>query len=277
VDVGVAADGQQDTTHANETDGDFPTKPWNPVKGPGWSSLSEAFGYDGRTECNTMTLVLKLAAPDERAEVNLKDNPVSKEAEDLIHRALNMMPSRHIIDFLVQDFVTEVNWIDQVLYPPWFLGQYQRWWALNRVSTVAEIEFAILILRICCYASQFLPSPNYTLDSIKGVTLAEIRKSCEDVIYILGPICTRMNPRGSLIRVQHIGYGGLAAGSACRMNIFWESVSCASRVAQQLGLHLDDAISASNASEMEKEMRRRTYCNLYIWDRYGPMSAFISY
>ncbi|KAH6848031.1 hypothetical protein B0I37DRAFT_391681 [Chaetomium sp. MPI-CAGE-AT-0009] len=213
-----------------------------------------------------MALVRKLAPEDERAD--LKDKAIPAEIEAQVRKVMEMMPSRRIIDFLVRYFVTEVNQLDQLLYPPWFLSQYQRWWELCSVSTVAEIEFLILILRICCYASQFLPSPSYTIDSIKGVPLTEIRKSCEDVIRVLGPICSRLYPRGSLVRVQQIAYGGLAAGSIGHMNSFWEMISCASRVAQHIGLHLDAVISASSADEMDKEMTRRTYCNLYIWDSY---------
>lgn len=213
-----------------------------------------------------MALVRKLAPEDDKADI--KDNAIPSEIEARVRKTLDMMPSRRIIDFLVRYFVTEVNWIDQLLYPPWFLGQYQRWWGLYSVSTVGDIEFLVLVLRICCYASQFLPSPSYTIDSVKGVPLTEIRKSCEEVIQVLGPICTRLDPRGSLVRVQHIAYGGLSAGSVGHMNSFWESVSCASRVAQHIGLHLDTVISTSSVDEMDKEMRRRTYCNLYIWDRY---------
>jgi hypothetical protein len=91
---------------------------------------------------------------------------------------------------------------------------------------------------------------------------------------MLAAICTRLDPRGSLIRVQHIAFAGL--GSIClgRMNAFWEALSCATRVAQQIGLHLDTIIWASGVDELEKEMRRRTFRNLYIWDRYVPRFMF---
>ena len=164
--------------------------------------------------------------------------------------------------------------IDQFLYSPWFLGQYQRWWSLDKLSSVADIEFTILFLRVCHYASQFLPSPAYTIDSIKGVALADIRKSCEEVINGLAPICIRLDPRGSLIRVQHIAFAGLGSMCIGRMNVFWEALSYATRVAQQIGLHLDTMTWASSVDELEKEMRRRTFCNLYIWDRYVPRIIF---
>ncbi|KAK3933640.1 hypothetical protein QBC46DRAFT_401584 [Diplogelasinospora grovesii] len=228
------------------------------------SSLAEAFGYYGQSEFNTMALVRKLVPEDDSPDA--KDIAISNDIEAEVRKGLDMMLSRPILDFLVRYFVTEVNWIDQLLYPPWFLGQYQRWWRLDRISSVAEIEFAILFLRICCYASQFLPSPTYTIDSVKGVALADIRKSCEEIINVLTPICARLDPRGSLIRVQNIAFAGLASISVGRMNAFWEAVSCASRVAQQIGLHLDTVVSAHSVDEIEKEMRRRTFCNLYIWD-----------
>lgn len=160
--------------------------------------------------------------------------------------------------------------IDQVLYPPWFLRQYQRWWNLDQLSSVADLEFTILFLRVCHYASQFLPSPTYTIDSIKGVALADIRKSCEETINALAPICIRLDPRSSLIRVLHTAFAGLGSMCMGRMNAFWEDLSYATRVAQHIGLHSDTVTWSSSADELDKEMRRRTFCNLYVWDRYVP-------
>lgn len=121
---------------------------------------------------------------------------------------------------------------------------------------------------MCYYASVFLPSPSHTIDSVKGVSLVKIRMSCEEVIKALLPICRKLDPRGSLVRVQHIAVAGLASISVGPMDAFWEHVSCASRVAQQVGLHLDSSLWPESIDEIEKEMRRRMFCNLYVWDRY---------
>lgn len=121
---------------------------------------------------------------------------------------------------------------------------------------------------MCCYASLFLPSPSHTIDSVKGVSLVEIRKSCEEFIKALSPICRQLDPRGSLVRVQHIAFAGLSSIGVGPMDAFWEHVSCASRVAQQIGLHLDSRLWPESMDEIEKEMRRRMFCNLYVWDRY---------
>lgn len=163
------------------------------------------------------------------------------------------------------------------MHPQWFLRQYQRWWDLDQLSSLADLEFTILFLRICHYASQFLPSPTYTIDSIKGVALADIRKSCEEAINVLAPICTRLDPRGSLIRVLHTACAGLDSMCVGRMNAFWERLSYATRVAQQIGLHSNTMRWSSSADELDKEMGRRTFCNLYVWDRYVPQNSMPSY
>lgn len=100
------------------------------------------------------------------------------------------------------------------------------------------------------------------------MSLVKIRKSCEEVIDILLPICRQLDPRGSLVRVQHIAFAGLASIGNEPMDAFWEHVGSASRVAQQIGLHLDSSLWPESMDEIEKEMRRRVFCNLYVWDRY---------
>lgn len=42
---------------------------------------------------------------------------------------------------------------------------------LEEWGCVADIEFTVLLLRICCFASQSLLSPSYMVDSVRGVPL----------------------------------------------------------------------------------------------------------
>ena len=146
--------------------------------------------------------------------------------------------------------------------------QYQRWWSIERPLSVIDIEFAVLILRICSYASQFLPSPSYTIDRVRGMILADIRNACDDIANNLAATCARLDSRGSLLRVQHLAFAGLSSMCEGRIGSFWEALSCATRVAQRVGIRSDAATWMHGMDELEKEMRRRTYCNLYIWDRY---------
>ena len=154
--------------------------------------------------------------------------------------------------------------IDQLVYVPLLLEQYQQWWSLGRrPSSVVDVEFAVLLLRICSYASQFLPSPSYTIERIRGMFLSEIRSVCDDIADTLAGICTRLDARGSLLRVQHLCFAGLKSQCEGRTNVFWESLSSAMRVAQRIGVDRD----ASGVDGIEKASQRRVFCNLYIWDR----------
>ena len=158
--------------------------------------------------------------------------------------------------------------MDQLVHPPSFLAQYQQWWAQKSLSSVVDAEFAVLLLRICSYASQFLPSPSHTIDTIRGMFLADIRNTCDDIGDNLAVMCTSLDARGSLLRVQHLCFAGLRFQCEGRTNAFWEALSCAIRVAQRVGIDRDAATSIHDGMhELEKEMRRRTFCNLYTWDR----------
>ena len=131
---------------------------------------------------------------------------------------------------------------------------------------VMEVDFTVLFLRICSYASQFLPSPSHTLDRIRGVLLADIRHTCDEIADSLAAISSALDGRGSLIRVQHLAFFGLKCQIEGRRNAFWEALSCAIRVAQSIGIHSDAATSRQGVDEIDKELRRRTFCNLYVWD-----------
>ncbi|KAI1490985.1 hypothetical protein F5X96DRAFT_633628 [Biscogniauxia mediterranea] len=223
--------------------------------------LADVFGYCEESKRNTMALLRTLGVTGGN-----RDLSVSKEIAAQVQKTLEDMPSRPILDFLIQYFVAEVNWVDQLLYPPRFLAQYQHWWDLGRPSLVGDIEFSVLFLRICLYASQFLPSPTYTMDSIRGVTLTDIRKSCTLVADTLEKLCTQLDSRGSLLRVQHLAVSGLVFLCQSRNNAFCVALSNAIRVAQTIGMHLEDTSSNEHMDELDKEMRRRTLCNLYILD-----------
>jgi hypothetical protein len=158
--------------------------------------------------------------------------------------------------------------MEQVVYAPWFLGQYQKWWTLGRLSMVLDVEFAVLFLRLCAYASQFLPSPSYTIDRIRGMPLADIRDACHDIAEKLAAVCERLDARGTLLRVQHLLVLGLQWQCEGRINAFWETLSNAVRVAQRIGLHRGRAAWMPGMHEFDKEIRCRVFCNLYIWDRY---------
>jgi Fungal specific transcription factor domain len=156
--------------------------------------------------------------------------------------------------------------MDQLVHLSWLLSKYHQWWMIDTITLVAEVDFAVLILRICSYASQFLPSPGYTLDKIRGVMLADIRNTCDETADSLANITKALDSRGSLIRVQHLAFFGLKCQMEGRRSDFWESICRAIQVAQTVGLHSEAARARPGMNEIDKEMERRTFCNLFIWD-----------
>ncbi|KAA8651286.1 fungal specific transcription factor domain-containing protein [Aspergillus tanneri] len=177
------------------------------IGNPTISSIAEIFGYSEDSKSNTMGLIQRLRLR-EQEEQNWKCRLLPHEVSAQVQQSLRRMPDRPILDFLVRFFVAEVNWINQLVHPPWFLEQYQLWWAMKSPSSEFEIELAVLILRVCSYASQFLPSPSYTIESIWGMLLSDIQNTCDDIAGHLAEICTSLNPRGSLLRVQHLAFAG---------------------------------------------------------------------
>jgi hypothetical protein len=158
--------------------------------------------------------------------------------------------------------------MEQLIHPPWFLSQYQQLWAVEKLSSVFHVELMVLVMRICSYASQYLPSPSHPIDRIRGIFLVDIRTLCDEIAERLANICMKLNPYGSLLRVQHLAFLGLRVQCEGRNVVFWEILSNIAIVAQRAGLHRRHTSRMPEMHELEKEMRRRVFCNLYIWDRY---------
>ncbi|KAG5813520.1 hypothetical protein H9Q74_006156 [Fusarium xylarioides] len=163
-------------------------------------------------------------------------------------------------------FIAHVNWIVQFVYPPWFLNKYHHWWSMEKLTVVEDVEFAVLLLRICLYAAQFLPSPAYTADSIRGIPLADIRSTCSKAADVLTDICAQSDARGSLFRVLHLLCGGLVLHCAGKTTAFWATLGRAVLAAQRVGLHEDVESLSHGADEVDKEMHRWAFCNLYVLD-----------
>jgi len=197
---------------------------------------------------------------------------------DAVQNEIRRMPARSILDFLLKFFVTKVNWMSQLIHSPSFMYRYDHWWNKRPVSTLDDAEFAVLTLRVCLFASQFLPSPSYTIDAIRGVPLTYIRDTCCDIADKLASILASVQLTGSIIRLQYICFTGLNAACEGRAKESWEILSKAIHMAQgiEYSKHTTDGtISSPNdadsndadSDELEQEMRRRTFYNLYIWDQ----------
>ncbi|PGG99000.1 hypothetical protein GX51_06497 [Blastomyces parvus] len=212
-------------------------------------AIAKAFGYFEDSNTNTMALLRSVDLICEDYKDLLE--PPMQALWNTVQLQLGRMPDRQIFDFLIQYFVSELNWMKQVIHAPSFLAHYQKWWSKkDNPMAVSDIEFATLIARIGSYATLFLPSPSHNAEQICGRSLSDIRDTCSDI--------------GEKLAKQSCE-GGTAE--------FWEGIASACRAAQKAGIHtvptdtLDASLSTGDgAHEVEREIRRMTFCTLYVLD-----------
>ncbi|EED18320.1 conserved hypothetical protein [Talaromyces stipitatus ATCC 10500] len=141
-------------------------------------------------------------------------------------------------------------------------------------SSVFDIEFAVVILRICSYTSEFIPSKSCTIEQVHDMNLVDIRQACDDVANDLANKCTHLDPKGSLLRMQSLAFKGLKSRCEGRVDDFRNTLRCAIHVARDIRIDREAAESFPDMGELEKEMRRRVFCNLFIWDRYDDSDLY---
>ena len=173
-----------------------------------------------------------------------------------------------ILDCLIQNFFREVNWIYEMVHASTFLTRYETWWKSFPSSNNEDIEFGALILRLCAYSAQFLPSRTYTADTVGGVSLNSVREHCHclanELLMVYEPLFEQRSPHS----VQQSFFAACYSKNQGRMKEAWFQLGAAIRLAQDLGMHLEPSgPSNSHLNDLEKEMRRRVFWNLYIWDR----------
>jgi hypothetical protein len=158
---------------------------------------------------------------------------------------------------------------DQIIEPSSFMDQYQRWWNLDGVLRLLDVEFAVVIMRICSYASLFLPSPSHTIDTVRGMNLADIRSTCDGTGHTLSAMAAEMDRQGSLTRVQHLLLSGLKFRCEGKPHELWNSFRHAAQVAKELGLFQQYQHVSFQGSDLElnNELGCRAICILYIWDK----------
>lgn len=224
------------------------------------SPLAESFGYSEHSSTNTMALL-------NQANTVAREKPMPPSIFDEIRREFDRIPPRAVLDFLVQYHVQELNWMKHVIHGATFLYRYQTWWARHNRLSVADIEFAVLILRVCAYAAQFLPSPAKSVDTIHGMSLSDIRRTSSEVADSLANLCCSLDSKGSLVRVQHMLYASMKASCEGRTDKFWDGIVAASRAALSAGIHTDiTAPGYYGTQALEQELCRRTFCSLFVLD-----------
>lgn len=186
--------------------------------------------------------------------------------EILLH--FHHLPKRAILDCLIQNFFKEVNWIHEMIYSTSFLTQYEAWWDMLSRARMEDLEFGVLLLRICAYSAQFLPSRGYTADTICGVSISMIRKHCHKLADSLTRLCESAGGMRSFTSIQALCFAASYLENEGRMKEAWYLMGNVINFALDIGIHREATASLSlQLSNVEKDMRRRVFWNLYIWDR----------
>ncbi|KAL9583276.1 MAG: hypothetical protein Q9212_002799 [Teloschistes hypoglaucus] len=181
---------------------------------------------------------------------------------------LRRMPQRPVTDILIQHFFTEANWIYEMVDPTTFLEKYNDWWS-HPCRTVEDVEFAALLLRLCSYAAQFLPSQNYTADTILGNSLTDLRKDCDNTANALASSSYVRDSSTSIPRIHQLFFRACYLKNEGDMKRSWDVLSDAIKEAQELGLHLElQKGQGKFTSEFDVELGKRTYWNLWLWDKF---------
>lgn len=166
--------------------------------------------------------------------------------------------------------------MNQLLHHDWFMDLLEQWWNVANGSslTVDQVEFAVLFLRVCLLATQYLPSPSYPLDTIRGVALPQIRDTCSAIADTLAAMSARADHKGSLLRLQHICFDSLNALCEGHSRQAWAKLNHAVHIAESLDYYDTRAIGITpppedhEVAEPQQEIQKRVLYNLYIWDRY---------
>ncbi len=155
-----------------------------------------------------------------------------------------------------------------MIYPLTFLARYSSWWLQEDFFGEEDIQFGVLILRLCACALQHLQNDKYPKDDFLDTSREDLEKMCHETANRLDAY--RPRPQSLILTQQlyfHINY----LKNASKINECHSVLEYTIKEAQKMGLHLESPHQAT--SEFEMEMRRRTFWNLYVWDRF--MSSFL--
>lgn len=155
-----------------------------------------------------------------------------------------------------------------MVYPTTFMERYNEWWD-EPCQSIDDIQFATLLLRLCSYTAQFLPSQTYTADTILGNSLYALRERCNATAISLTHVPMMDQGLPSINRIHEHFFHACYLKNEGAMKESWRVLGKAIHEAHELGLHLETRKFAGRSiSECDIEIGKRTYWNLWLWDKY---------
>jgi hypothetical protein len=179
-----------------------------------------------------------------------------------------------VADFLIGMFLREINRVYEMIHPSSFHSRYNEWWVVQEnvdgmfdggISD-EDIDFGLLILRVCLLSAQCLPHSKYPTSGILEINLDLDR--IEEWFYSLANEIEKAQPpekKPTLITIQHRFYHVCYLRNYAKIRECWSVLSVTVKDAHEMGLHMKDP--GIPLSDLSAELRRRVFWNLYVMDR----------
>jgi hypothetical protein len=182
-----------------------------------------------------------------------------------------------VTDFLVGMFLKELNRLYETIHPPSFQPQYASWWIAQENNDRSgeairdeDIDFGLLVLRVCLLSIQSLPHSKFPTTGV----LKSHPEVMEQWYSSLADELDKSQPPTRKPTIETVQHRFLQVGylkNYGKIRASWSVLSTAVKDAHEMGLHLKDP--GVSVSQLNMELRRRTFWNLYVWDRYETKSS----
>ncbi|GAB1310043.1 Fungal-specific transcription factor domain-containing protein [Madurella fahalii] len=184
------------------------------------------------------------------------------EQSEELRAALVLMPAKPYTDCLVDNWLSGANHHYYALYPPEFRTQYDGWWATPHDKVTPELTS--LILRVCACSLHFIMNESVRV-RLESELRADVLTLAERMHTAAEKLSASIPPgKGGLVHVQQLFLTAFWYKSAEKWTEAWHALSKAVRAANEIGLHQDSL--SEGMSEFDREMRRRVWGVIYMWD-----------
>lgn len=150
-----------------------------------------------------------------------------------------------------------------MIYEPMFMYEYELWWSHD---IGMNTDFALLILRLCILSLQSVKGFDRNFSILENKNLTEIINSVkleQRLCRIAEDLESRRPRKHSLLVVHHMFFQVCYLKNRGQIKDSWLVLADTVREAHEIGLHLE----RPGVSELDQELWRRAFWNLYIWDR----------
>lgn len=197
------------------------------------------------------------AIPDGQDQVITTSRRQSYSAKHEAHSILGVsLPSKEIIDDLLEEYFDSVHWFSLVIYEPTFRRQYDS--VADGYAYQSQKGFLILVATVLGIASWYraetsAPNSNEDWDGwrVRLFAVAETR-----FLELMDERSLASLQTCLLLGTYHVYHG--------RPNASLALLGATIKIAQAMGLHRESVRGGSD----ESEERKRIWWTIYTWDRW---------